>query len=264
MERELLLRIVTASLLFAAVILWFFFTPDPWFALLLGLFAIVTTSELLVLTAVAPLRWFGMVTTAIWLFLIIGGALPVALLMLWLGWGLLLLLLAREGALASQFQSLTLASWMSVWLLLFVWMVLQLHHHPQGTLFLAGACLTIWASDIAAYFAGRAWGRRKLAPAISPGKSIEGLQAGIAVGALVGVSFWHAMLGMGYGLALLLALVVSLVGVAGDLMESALKRTVGAKESGTLLPGHGGILDRIDALLPSIPLAGMIWLKVVT
>jgi len=265
MGRELLLRIVTASLLFVAVVLWLFRAPDPWFQVLLGMFAIVTTSELLVLVGVTPLRWFAMVTTVVWFYLMIGGALSVALLLLWSGWGALLLAFGRDKEhLAEQFHALALAGWMVVWLLFFVWMVLQLHNHPQGTLFLAGACLAVWASDIAAYFAGRRWGRRKLAPAISPGKSIEGLQAGIVAGCLVAIAFWHAMLGMGYGLALLLALVVTVTGVAGDLMESVVKRTVGAKDSGTLLPGHGGVLDRIDALLPSIPLAGMIWLRVVS
>jgi len=263
-SRELLLRIVTASLLFVAVALWLFRAPDPWFQVFLGLFAIVTTSELLVLVGLMPLRWFATVTTAIWFFLMIGGDPAIAVFMLWLGWGMLLLFLAKEGELTAQFQSLALASWMVIWLLFFVWIVLKLHTHPQGTLFLSGACLTVWASDIAAYFAGKRWGTRKLAPQISPGKSIEGSQAGIIAGCIVGIAFWHITLDMGYGLALLLALLITLIGVAGDLMESMLKRTVGAKDSGTLLPGHGGILDRIDALLPSIPLAGMIWLQVVS
>ncbi len=264
MDRELLLRVITASCLFVAVVAWLFYAPSPWFQLLLGMFAIVTTSELLVLVNLAPLRWFAMVTTAIWFFLIIGGDPAVALLALWLGWGILLLFLAKEGELAEQVRALALASWTVVWLLFFIWVVLRLHAHPQGTLFLAGACLAVWASDIAAYFAGKQWGKRKLAPQISPGKSVEGLRAGIVAGCVVGIAFWHGVLGMGYGLALLLAVVVTVVGVAGDLMESALKRTVGAKDSGTLLPGHGGVLDRIDALLPSIPLAGMIWLRAVS
>ncbi|MDQ6963973.1 MAG: phosphatidate cytidylyltransferase [Mariprofundales bacterium] len=264
MGSELLLRVVTASMLFVAALSWLFYAPDPWFQILLVLFAIVTTSELLVLVGVAPLRWFAMVTTAVWFYLMIGGSLAVALLILWVGWVALLLFFARNiDDLPSCFQSLALAGWMVVWLLFFVWMVLKLHNHPQGALFLSGACLAVWAADIAAYFVGRRWGRRKLAPAISPGKSIEGLQAGIVAGCVVATAFWHLMLGMGYALSLFLALVVTVAGVAGDLMESVVKRTVGAKDSGSLLPGHGGVLDRIDALLPSIPLAGMIWLRLV-
>ncbi len=261
-RRELLLRVMTALLLFVAVVAWLFRAPDPWFQFFLALFAIVTTSELLVLVGLTPIRWFGVVTTAIWLFLMAGGGVTVAVLALWLGWGVLLLALGREHAERISFPALTMACWMMLWLILFVWTVLQLHQHPQGTLFLAGVCMAVWASDIAAYFAGRAWGRRKLAPAISPGKSIEGVQAGVASGAVVGVLFWHLLLDMGVATSLLLALLVALIGVAGDLMESLLKRAVGAKDSGTLLPGHGGILDRIDALLPSVPLAGMVWLKV--
>ncbi|MDQ6951096.1 MAG: phosphatidate cytidylyltransferase [Mariprofundales bacterium] len=264
MSRELGLRIVTALVLFVAVVLWLFRAPDPWFQLILGLFAIAATTELLTLVKLFPLRWFGLVAASVWAFVLVGGSPMVALLMLWLVWGALVLLFARQELLVAQFHALAAASVMMVWLLFFVWMVLQLHHHFDGTLFLAGACLAVWASDIAAYFAGRAWGRRKLAPAVSPGKSIEGFQAGVLAGTLVGAAFWHATIGLGLLYAVAIGVVVTVAGVAGDLMESALKRSVGAKDSGIMLPGHGGLLDRIDALLPSIPLAGMIWLKLVS
>ncbi len=264
MSRELGLRIVTASVLFVAVVLWLFRAPDPWFQGILGLFAIAATTELLTLVNLSPPRWFGLVAASVWAFVLIGGAPMVALLMLWLGWGVLALLFARQASLVVQFQALASASVTMVWLLFFVWMVLQLHHHAHGTLFLAGACLAVWASDTAAYFAGRDWGKRKLAPAVSPGKSIEGLQAGVLAGTLVGAGFWYATIDLGPFYAVVIGVVVTVVGVAGDLMESVLKRSVGAKDSGVMLPGHGGLLDRIDALLPSIPLAGMIWLRVVS
>lgn len=263
-ERELLLRVVTAVFLFLAATGWLLYASDPWFQLVLALFAIAATSELLTLLKLYPIRRFGVVTTAVWVYLMLGGGPLPALLGLWLGWGVLALALGRDDAGRVSLPALAMGCWMAFWLLLTVWMVLRLHHRPQGTLFLAGLCLVIWASDIAAYVAGRQWGRRRLAPAISPGKSIEGVVAGVLAALVVGVLFWPAMVGMGRPAALGLALTAAVLGVAGDLMESLLKRTVGVKESGTLLPGHGGLLDRIDALLPGVPVVGLLWLKLVS
>ena len=113
----------------------------------------------------------------------------------------------------------------------------------------------IWVADSAAYFVGRRWGRVKLAPAISPGKSREGVY-----GALAGALLWSVLLillrpetGPPLGVALLAA-AVCLVSVVGDLFESLMKRRAGLKDSGTLLPGHGGVLDRIDSLTAAAPL----------
>jgi phosphatidate cytidylyltransferase len=124
---------------------------------------------------------------------------------------------------------------------------------------LLGVMAAVWVADIAAYFTGRAFGRRKLAPSISPGKSWEG-----AYGAVVGVVSGLACLihrlphvagqaGAGAGRA------GGLHGVSiiGDLFESLVKRQAGVKDSGTLLPGHGGILDRIDSLTSTLPLAAL-------
>ena len=139
-----------------------------------------------------------------------------------------------------------------------------------GINFLLSVFCLVWAADIAAYFGGRAFGRRKLAPSISPGKSWEGVWSGMA-GALLLAMAWlyseralavdspslytvlHEHLGV-VGLALA---VVGLAGISvvGDLFESLVKRSAGAKDSSALLPGHGGVLDRIDALLPVFPIA---------
>ncbi len=140
----------------------------------------------------------------------------------------------------------------------------------QGLDFILSVFALVWAADICAYFGGRAFGRRKLAPSISPGKSWEGVWSGMA-GALVVAAVWVAVesrLGAGstslfstvanrYTMAGMAAAVVFLVAmsVVGDLFESLVKRSAGAKDSSTLLPGHGGILDRIDALLPVFPIA---------
>ena len=115
--------------------------------------------------------------------------------------------------------------------------------------------LGTWTSDIGAYAVGRLIGRRKLAPAISPGKSVEGFVAGVAVGTAV---VWWVLYGqhvVGTLAGVAVGLVVALAGPFGDLLESFVKRDVGVKDSGTLLAGHGGVLDRIDAMLLTAPAA---------
>jgi phosphatidate cytidylyltransferase len=114
----------------------------------------------------------------------------------------------------------------------------------------------VWVADSAAYFTGRAFGKHKLAPAISPGKTWEGVG-----GALLGVLAWGGALNHFAGLASLpgLRLALSLllltaISICGDLFESLMKRQAGVKDSGTLLPGHGGVLDRIDSLISTLPL----------
>ncbi len=108
--------------------------------------------------------------------------------------------------------------------------------------------LITWATDIGAYFVGRAIGRRKLAPSISPNKTVEGLWGGVAAAALFGATWvW----GTGLSPALLLfAPIFALAAQAGDLFESGMKRRAGLKDSGRWLPGHGGLLDRLDGLIP--------------
>lgn len=121
----------------------------------------------------------------------------------------------------------------------------------------------IWLSDTGAYLAGRAWGRRKLAPSISPGKTWEGLGGAAVVVAVyyVGLSMaapdWSGWQGAG-GAVLFGS--VAVMGVAGDLFESWIKRQAGVKDSGGLLPGHGGILDRLDSMTAALPLAALLLL----
>jgi phosphatidate cytidylyltransferase len=152
------------------------------------------------------------------------------------------------------------AQWMTMLLMIFCYTLITTHALGHGVLFLSGAFLGVWAADIAAYFVGRAKGKTKLCPSISPNKSVEGFLGGLFFGSIVAAGFWVQMLGMSVGKAFILAVVLVIVSVAGDLGESALKRAVGVKDSGHILPGHGGILDRIDALLPSIPAVVMLWL----
>ena len=110
------------------------------------------------------------------------------------------------------------------------------------------AFILTWSTDIGAYFAGRRFGRRKLAPTISPGKTVEGLYGGIAAATLLGGA-WALSTGLGSAL-LALAPVLAIAAQAGDLFESGMKRRAGVKDSGNWLPGHGGVLDRLDGLVP--------------
>lgn len=107
--------------------------------------------------------------------------------------------------------------------------------------------LVTWSTDIGAYFVGRAVGRRKLAPSISPGKTVEGLVGGMAAATLVGGA-WVIAMGLGQ-LLFVLAPIFALAAQGGDLFESWMKRRAGVKDSGTWLPGHGGVLDRLDGLV---------------
>ncbi|MEO8836721.1 MAG: phosphatidate cytidylyltransferase [Caldimonas sp.] len=139
-----------------------------------------------------------------------------------------------------------------------------------GLNFILSIFFLVWTADVFAYFGGRAFGRRKLALAISPGKSWEGVWSGM-IGALLVAAAWLAIDASGsigsesfytiianrFGYAGLALVVVFLVAmsVVGDLLESLVKRSAGAKDSSTLLPGHGGFLDRLDGLLPVFPIA---------
>lgn len=146
--------------------------------------------------------------------------------------------------------------------LLATWGALAYWYLQRGAIFVVSLLIVVWVADIAAYFAGRAFGRRKLAPSISPGKTLEGAFAGV-----VGVVVWLLISEQwpqtfaaslrsqtSWFVLLLMGVLLAIFSIAGDLFESLLKRRAGVKDSSQLLPGHGGVYDRIDAVVAVVPL----------
>lgn len=133
----------------------------------------------------------------------------------------------------------------------------------QGPEFCLALLLLIWLADSGAYFTGKRWGRTKLAPVVSPGKTWEGVLGGIVTSliAALAVAYWYSR-SLPWTLTLVaVALLAVMFSIVGDLLESLMKRQVGIKDSGRLIPGHGGVLDRIDSLTAAAPvfLMGLLW-----
>lgn len=141
------------------------------------------------------------------------------------------------------------------WLLLGVWMAILLNWQasPEGIERLFCVLLIVWAADIGAYLAGRKWGQHKMIPEVSPGKSWEGLWGGISLAMLVAYLESFYIEPTSLGLWLLVSFVTALISVVGDLWMSVLKRQAALKDTGHLIPGHGGLLDRLDSLLSAVP-----------
>ncbi len=274
-------RIITA-LIMLAVLLSAIFYPDP------RAFALVSIA----LIAAAAWEWarlnelqgagavvLGGVCAALCGASWIQGAMQGVSPMLWTlagaAWVLLgaWLLHSGAGAWRSVPQLLRLIGGvLALWL---AWLALM-KARLLGINFLFSVMALVWVADIAAYFSGRALGgrffKRKLAPSISPGKTWEGVAGGV-VGVIVcalvwrhldgvwlaeSLSFYSRLSAKGFFFLLLTVCFMCAMSVVGDLVESLFKRSAGVKDSSALLPGHGGVLDRVDALLPTLPLAMML------
>lgn len=270
MQAVLKLRILTAAILVPAVVLLVWLAPTWALALVAGVVALVAAWEWAALAA-ASVFWMRL-----------GFTLLVALLLVWfwtrrsdelilwatawvaLGWWLFALFWIccwrRDFPIAIKLLC-GLLTLLPAWLA-----AIALHASSGGWRKLLFLLVLIWAADIAAYFAGRAFGRHKLAPAVSPGKTWEGAVGAtlaLLVVALVGV-FW-ALPTSNY-LLILICVLAGWLSIVGDLSESLFKREAGVKDSGRLFPGHGGVLDRIDSLTAAVPvfwlgLAILGWLR---
>ena len=190
-------------------------------------------------------------------------------------WSIGLVLVVRVGVAGWRDAPLVLRVGTGIAILVLTWWAIVMAR-AIGVNFLLSTMAVIWASDIAAYFGGKAWGgrifgARKLAPSISPGKTWEGAVSGL-VGALLVSVLWVLVVDrtvpvdgpslqgwlverLGWFAMLIAVVAITIAGILGDLFESLVKRAAGAKDSSRLLPGHGGVLDRVDALLPVLPIA---------
>ena len=191
------------------------------------------------------------------------GSLPTNVLMAAVFFLMMLLVVAMsprreiKGYLASVSTTLFGVVYVAVPLSLLVWVCLQ----EDGRFLILFALVVIWVSDSAAYFVGRTWGKHKSSPRISPNKTWEGTVTSLAAALLVGLLYAQFLWGVDpYWEPVLLAAFLNVAGQLGDLGESALKRSAGVKDSSHLLPGHGGVLDRIDALLLAAPVLWYYWL----
>ncbi len=194
---------------------------------------------------------------------------------LWLvltaAWVLLAVVMLARGVAGWGVWPAILRLWGGLLLIACAWLAL-VQARQIGLEFLLSVLTLVWMADIAAYFGGKAFGRRKLAPTVSPGKTWEGAISG-AIGVLVLASLWVLADAQGWGgqgslyarlwsfgplFAVIGLTFLTTMSVIGDLVESLVKRSAGAKDSSQLLPGHGGVLDRVDALLPVLPLSMML------
>jgi len=247
-------RVITAlwglPLLIAAV--WFE-QPLPWFTLLVaiwGLLAVLEFYKLVNTSKVPPLTYFGLIWTLLFIlsphfnYQLVIPLLLTSAVVLSLFW--LLRHPQREGAFIGW--AWTMAGILYIGWLLSYFVALRALDNGREWVFLA--MFATFGSDTTAFFVGRAFGKHHLAPDISPGKTWEGTIAGAFGSIIVSLVLVNLFrLPLGYGWAVLLGLLISVFGQLGDLVESLLKRNMGVKDSGKLIPGHGGFLDRIDSVV---------------
>jgi phosphatidate cytidylyltransferase len=247
-----------------------FFLLDGWqFALFIG--AVVTLggwewAQLAGFSA-QPMRMaYGAVVAVLLYSLYLMPQLAPWLLLLSLVWWLLATLLVVSYPRSKAYLHAPLSKpLIGLLVLLPAWQGLMLlKQWPQGNTLIIAVMVLVWGADIGAYFAGRAFGKRKLAPHVSPGKSWEGVFGGLLACLLIalGLGLYRHWSVQELLVGLLATAFLVMVSVVGDLTESLFKREAGVKDSSNLLPGHGGILDRIDSLTAAIPMFALLLLFV--
>jgi phosphatidate cytidylyltransferase len=253
-------RVLTAGILVPLVLAALWLLPTPAVALVFGLILVAGAHEWAILAGLASRRlaWAAAATLGLTLALLWPAiAEPPAWLALGIAWWCLALAWVvryQTGRPIAGFDS-TAVRLIGGWLTLVpTWIAMVWLHGAVGPAAVLGLLLIIWGADIGAYFAGRRFGRHRLASRVSPGKSREGVAGGLLAALLVALGL-HAAGHAPLPLAAFLAFSVFIAGVSvlGDLSESLLKRVAQVKDSGGLLPGHGGILDRIDSLTAAAP-----------
>ncbi|MCQ4348489.1 phosphatidate cytidylyltransferase [Pseudomonas stutzeri] len=261
-------RIVTALIMLPIALGGFFLLQGGWFALFIGLVVCVGAWEwarLAGFEAQALRLGYAGVVALLLLGLYQLPQLAGPLLALAVLWWLVAigLVLGYPGS-ARVWRALPVRLGIGLLLLLPAWQgLLLLKHWPEGNSLILAVMLLVWTADIGAYFSGRRFGRRKLAVQVSPGKSWEGLYGGLVACLLLTllVGLYRDWAARDLLMALLGTALVVLISVVGDLTESMFKRQAGIKDSSNLLPGHGGVLDRIDSLTAAVPMfAVLLWL----
>lgn len=251
LKKRAIIAVGGIPLLVAAV--WFD-QPLPWFTILVAIWGLLAAFEfykMAAITKVSPLTYFGLIWVLLFIlsphfgYVTLTPLLLTSTVILPLVW-----LIFRPQKEAFTIWALTIAGILYLgWLLSHF---IALRGLDLGRNWVFFALFTTFASDTAAFFIGRALGKHRFAPHISPGKTWEGAIAGIFGAIIISLFFTlptPLVLPLGYGQAILLGLLVSILGQLGDLIESLLKRNMGVKDSSRLIPGHGGFLDRIDSVV---------------
>ena len=258
-------RIITAAWLAPLVLVGLFGLEGRNYALFTALIVLLATWEWSNLAGITSSMGraasvAGMVVLMLLLWRFDGESATWLLWLSALGWLVNLHWVTHFPEKAHQWESSSRRLVMGFWVLLPCWAGFNVLGETGG-IWLLYVLLLVWMADIGAYFAGRTWGRRKLAPRVSPGKTWEGVAGGLVATLMLALIFsvWQQLGIVGGSVLLLITVVVTLASVLGDLFESMLKRYRQIKDSSQLLPGHGGILDRIDSLTAAVPLFALFY-----
>lgn len=260
-------RIITALILLPIALGGFFLLEGAGFALFIGLVVSLGAWEWARLAGFEAqsyrVGYAGIVAVSLLLLYLVPGLAPWILGASVLWWLLATFLVLTYPKTSENWSSAACKLLFGFLILLPAWQGLVLiKQWPLGNWLILSVMVLVWAADIGAYFSGKAFGKRKLAPQVSPGKSWEGLYGGLLLSLIITtvVAVSREWTAGELILGLMGAAVVVLVSVVGDLTESMFKRRSGIKDSSNLLPGHGGVLDRIDSLTAAIPVfAVLLW-----
>lgn len=257
-------RIVTAAILIPIVISLIFFVNTIWFSVFFALFVAIGAWEWAVLSKLNDKMKYSYVIISLLMLLAIYylnnsflyKSIILTGVLYWLiAIGLVIFYQKQRNLLPRNPSILML---IGLLLLIPMWssLVVLKSNAETGPVLIMLLMLLIWGADTAAYFAGKKWGKRKLANRVSPGKTWEGTMAGIVAGIVIAVAYVIVSNNnLSDGLVLIGLSILTVIGsVFGDLMESIVKREAGQKDSGNILPGHGGVMDRIDSLTAASPI----------